>query len=145
MNKTALLADLAAKNLRVIAVTQQSDAAKEAQGVNVYRADVIQENGLTALGKAIYFLVFDEGQAGEFAKYTQLPGDKNVVLDAATTYLEGLRPSTFLEYKITDVDEEQRVVRADVLLLNEVAAQITEAKIIVYKIGSNPIAHATII
>lgn len=114
MNKSELLADLGKKVLRVIGVDEQVDSAKNAAGVKVYAANVLEKKDTTVIGRTIAFYVLDEGEAGEEAHYkdeVETPADyQNVVVG----YLSGLPFLRFevvkrhpvLGYCIADVWEE---------------------------------------
>jgi hypothetical protein len=138
MLKADLLADIETKVLKVVAVVEEADAVKNAAGVRQYIANVLEQNGERVASRNIGFYVQDEGEATEEAYYRDVIVPKSVARTLVENYLEGLRPATFLWYKIHDVDEVQRVARATVIT----ADTFTEKNIVVYKIGSNPTAHA---
>lgn len=140
MKKIELIAELQAKGLRVISVAEELDNVKNAAGVTQYIAHVMEQSGDRVQGRNIGFYVFDEGQPGEAAYYRDIVTPKNAARDLVATYMETLRPTTYLWYRINDVDEAQRVARVSVID----SADKMEKNIVVYKIGSNPITHAVL-
>lgn len=140
MNKAEMLADLAAKGLRVINVEQIADSVKEAAGVTSYIANVMEQRGDTITGRNIGFYVLDEGDPGEAAFYRDLPQPKNVARDAVLTYLGGLVPGTYVRTKLESLDEDDRYGFAQAWKDNG-DGTATAVRLIVWKDGSNPITH----
>lgn len=140
MDKAELLADLAAKGLRVINVEQIADGVKEAAGVTSYIANVMEQRGDTIAGRNIGFYVLDEGDPAEEAFYRDLPQQKNVARDAMLTYLSGLVPSTYVRTKLESLNEDDRYGFAQAWKDNG-DGTATEMRLLVWKDGANPIAH----
>lgn len=140
MTKAELLADIAAKSLKVVAVAEEVDAVKNAAGVRQYMANVMEQRADSVQGRNIGFYVINEGEAGEAAYYRDVVTPKNAARTLVEAYLETKRPATFLWYQILDVNEDQRVAKVKVIDV----ADMKEKYIAVYKIGTNPVTHAVI-
>lgn len=140
MDKAELLADLAAKGLRVVNIEQVADAVKEAAGVTSYIANVMEQRGDTITGRNIGFYVLDEGEPAEAAFYRDLPQQKNVARDVMLTYLGGLVPGTYVRTKLESLDEGDRYGFAQAWKDNG-DGSATAVRLIVWKDSDNPIAH----
>ena len=140
MTKAELIADIGARGLRVVSVTQQPDAAKEAVGINSYIANVMEQRGPVAAARNIGFYVFDEGQGGEAAYYRDQLNTKNAAFDAMVSYLNGLVPGTYIRYANPTVDEDERYGFAEAWKQID-GTTATRVQLIIWKDGANPITH----
>lgn len=145
MNKSELLADLGAKSLRVVQTTaEQQTPAMVTAKLQPYTSYVVEQTGATVHGRNVGWYTLDEGEAGEVAFYRDQPVPKNVVRAGMQTYLSGLVPATYLRAEIQSVDEEQVYGIAKVLKDNG-NGTVSEGRIVVWKNGANPIAHADLV
>lgn len=145
MLKADLIADLTAKNLRVINTTKASDPTKEAAGVNTYIANVLEQDGEIVFGRNIAFYVVDEGLATEAAYYKDIPISKNSARTAMENFLAGLVPATYIRTQIDSVDEVNLYGFATAYKPNADGVTATTVKLLVWKDGASPIAYRELI
>jgi len=136
MNKTELIADIAAKGLRVIATQQQSDPVKEAAGVNSYITNVLEQNGDRVTARNIGWYVMDEGLPEEVAWYRDQPNPKNEARDAIEAHLDGI--ADIIRYRLETVNEEEQYAFATVWKDNG-DTTATESRVFIWKDEAQPI------
>lgn len=143
MTKAQILADIEAKSLKVVAVEEELDAVKNAAGIKQYIANVLEQSGDRVSGRNVAFYIIDEGGAGEAAYYRDVVTPKNVARNAVQTYLNGLVPATYIRTELGLVNEEQKSATASAYKDNG-DGTCKKVELLVFKNGSNPIAHREI-
>jgi len=137
MTKAELLADIDAKVLKTVKVFEEPDSDKNAAGVKMYIANVMEQKGDTITGRNIGFYTINEGQAGEEAYYRDQVNPKNVAQAAVEAYLAG---QALVRVVNMQVNEEKRFAVCEVVVDNGNSTASKETWF-VYKDGANPVTH----
>lgn len=142
MTKQELITDIKSKVLKVILIVEEADTAKNAAGVRMYLANVLEQKGETCVGANKGFYVVDEGLPTERAYYREQVSRKNVVLDAAIAYADSLVPATFIKTFVqsSTVNEEKLFAEA-IAYKDNGDGTCTKSLILIFKNGASPIAH----
>jgi hypothetical protein len=141
MTKTQFITELETNVLRVIDVSEELDVVKNAAGIRSYIARVLEEKGDTAQSRSVGFYTIDEGTVQENVFSRDSYSQKNVLRDAVVSYMETLRPTTFIAYSVYEMNEKQRYAKVRVIT----NTTFQEKNVIVYKIGSSPISHSELL
>ena len=146
MLKSEVLAELDAAYLVVSDARDISTPEEIAAGVRAYMVRVFEESHGAVSPQDVGFYVLDEGGPSEAAYYRAKAGGSSVE-GVVTSYLNSQVPDPYLAYNVEHVDENQRCALATVLEFDNPAAPtvLSEKKIIVYKIGANPITHLELV
>lgn len=121
MNKTELLADIAAKayNGWYKLTTGQTVVGDDAVGITEYVANYLENVGGTWTKRNIGFYVYDEGGASEEAFYRDQPRQKDTARDSLITYIESI--AGVVRFKLGAVDEDEKHATANVYTTKDVA------------------------
>lgn len=132
-SKSALLADLEQRVIRVINVTKQADAVSEAAGVSVYLANVLNIERGTAQKQNVLFYVVDEGTATEQAYYQNGAGSRKELEIEAMQYLAGLA-ATYTRVQVQEVDTTNEFIICRAFKV--VNDKLAEVRVMIYKDGN---------
>lgn len=149
MLKTELLADIAAKGLKVVSTIEEPDTAKNAAGIKQYLTHVMEQEGTSVRGRNIGWYTFDEGLPTEAAYYRDIPSTKRNFIDAVENYLNTITPAnittgSYIRAEVTSVKEKEKTAVVKAFKKNA-DATATPVDLLVWKNGAQAITHVEII
>lgn len=130
MTKAELLQDLSSRVLRTISVVEESDEVKNAAGVRMYMANVLNLERGDVRGQNVGFYVIDEGQPEEQAYYRDKAGSK-LALQAETVAFIATLP--YEKVQILEIDDDNEFVIARAFKATGDGAAMNEVKLMLYK------------